>query len=173
MPNKYPKRVQNHNLEELSNRFYDSCLPDNWYAYSPKNDYGVDLITDIFEGENATGLELLIQLKSTENRSEGDIERQTLRIATFNYLRDKLQVVMIVKYVHAENEAYYILLKDIPEPNQENETFTVSIPKENTLSTIDWDSIKEYVKGVTERKLAAQKAYFQAERRENDTQQSV
>lgn len=161
MSKKYPRRVQNHNLEELSNRFFENCLPDNWYAYSPKNDYGVDLVTDIFEDEKATGLELLIQLKSTLNQAEGKVERQTLRVATYNYLRDKLQVVMIVKYIHIEKEAYFIMLKDIPEPDQNNESFTIHIPKTNKLSTIDWEEIKNHIKDVTERKLAAQQVYVQ------------
>lgn len=167
MSKKYPKRVNNHNLEELSRRFYQNCLPDNWYSYPPEIDYGVDLITDLIDGENATGLELLIQLKSSLMSTNGETEKQVLRVATYNFLKNKLQVVMLVKYIHPINDAYYILLKDIPEPNQDNESFTVHIPKENTLSTIDWSKIKEHISKVTKRKLAVQVAFEQEERKRN------
>ncbi|MFI0431292.1 DUF4365 domain-containing protein [Mariniflexile sp. HMF6888] len=167
---KLPQRPQAHNNEELSERFFDNCLPNNWYSHKPDNDYGVDLIVDLFEGTDATGLELLVQLKSSENSNDAENETQTLRVATYNYLWRKLQVVLIVKYVVPDNEAYWILLKDVPSPNQDNETFTVLMPKENRLSDIDWEVIKGYVQEVTDRKLAAQNAHVQ-EMRNNATQQ--
>jgi len=69
-----------------------------------------------------------------------------------------------------DNEAYWILLKDVPSPNQDNESVTVKIPKENKLSTIDWDAIKDYIQEVTDRKLAAQNTHVQ-EMRNNASQQ--
>jgi hypothetical protein len=165
-----PQRPHNHNLEELSERFFINQLPENWVAHKPDNDYGVDLIVDIFEGADATGLELLIQLKSTGIGSDSDIENQKMKVATYNYLNGKLQVVMISKYVHKDDEAYWILLKDIPHPNQGNESFTIHISKENRLSVINWIDIQEYIRGVTERKLTAQKVHLQQQRANRDTQ---
>lgn len=151
-------RPNSHNLEELSKRFFESSLPRNWAPNKPPNDYGIDLRVDIFEDYLATGLELLVQLKSSQKMSEGETENISLSIKTYNYLRDKLQVVMLAKYIEEENEAYWLLLKDIPEPKQEHQTFTVNIPKANTLSTINWNEIKEYVRRVTDTKLAAWRA---------------
>lgn len=164
MPLNFPERTQNQNREELSVRFFNDLLPDNWYSYPPRNDYGVDLIVDIFEGTQATGLELLTQLKSTSNNNEFDYETVRINTTTYNFLWAKLQVVMIIKYVIPENEAYWILLKDVPAPNQDNETFTIRIPKENRLSEINWTEIKNYIRDVTDRKLAAQRAHQQQER---------
>jgi hypothetical protein len=59
-----------------------------------------------------------------------------------------------------KHTAYYILLKDVPSPNQENDTFTVRIQKSNRLSTIDWDSIKQYVSEVRDRKVNANREYL-------------
>jgi hypothetical protein len=162
---KLPQRPQNHNSEELSERFFNSCLPENWYSYKLKNDYGVDLVVDIFDGSNATGLELLIQLKSANKSNDSDFENQRLSTSTFNYLKGKLQVVMIVKYIIPDNAAYWILLKDIPIPNQNNGSLTIHIPKTNRLSEINWDDILEYVSVVTDRKLTAQKAFLQIKRK--------
>lgn len=66
---RYPVRPDTHNLETLSERFFQNSLPRNWVPHRPPNDYGVDLVVAIFEGEMATGLELLIQLKSSGESS--------------------------------------------------------------------------------------------------------
>jgi hypothetical protein len=157
MTPRYPLRPNSHNLETLSQRFFERSLPRNWTSEKPSPDYGVDLRVDIFEGEYATGLELLVQLKSSANASKGEEETVNLQVSTYNYLRDKLQVVMIVKYVEKVDEAYWILIKDVPEPDQEQQSFTVHIPKENTLSTISWNQIQNYIQQVTDKKLAARR----------------
>src|SRR5690606_34404044 len=110
---------------------------------------------DMFEGEAATGLELLVQLKASERATEGDTESIDLRATTYNMLRGKLQVVMLVKYSRAESEAYWLLLKDAREPQEGRESVTVRIPKQNRLSRIDWHHIQEHVRNVTDAKLAA------------------
>ncbi len=157
MQRKYPVRSDSHNLETLSERFFESCLPKDWVAEKPAHDYGVDLRVDIFEGDKATGLELLVQLKSSHNPTEAESEIVDLPVATYNHLWGKLQVAMLVKFVEASNEAYWLLMKDIPAPDQSLKTFRVHIPKEHTLSTIDWANIREYVRQVTDDKLAARR----------------
>jgi hypothetical protein len=151
----YPQRPEAHQLEEASRRFFVQCLPANWASERPANDYGVDLRVDIFEGNAATGLELLIQLKASEQAADGDTESIDLRATTYNMLRGKLQVAMLVKYSRAENEAYWLLLKDAREPQEGRESVTVRIPKVNRLSQIDWRHIQEHVRNVTDAKLAA------------------
>lgn len=158
MTRRYPLRLNNCNLEVLSERFFANSLPPNWVSEKPLHDYGVDLKVDIFEGTRATGLELLVQLKSSQKASEGETEKTTLRLETYNHLWDKLQVVMLVKFVEQTNEAYWLLMKDVPPPNQNQLTFRVRIPKENTLSKINWIKIQEYVRQVTDEKLAARRA---------------
>jgi len=150
----YPQRNDAHQLEELSERFFANTLPRNWRLEKPGGDYGADLKVDIFEGNNATGLELLIQLKSSHAASEANHETIRLNTTTYNYLWDKLQVVMLVKYVEVENEAYWLLLSEVPEPNQEQDSFTIRIPKQNRLSSINWQEIQEYVRQVTNGKIA-------------------
>jgi hypothetical protein len=151
----FPIRSETHQLEELSERFFRNSLPKNWLCERPANDYGVDLRVDLFEGNNATGLELLVQLKSSAKATDGNTEVIRLKTANFNHLRDKLQVVMLVKFVESEDEAYWLLLRDIPTPTQDQDTFSVHIPKANRLSAIHWPDIQEYVRAVTDTKLAA------------------
>jgi hypothetical protein len=153
----YPQRNETHQLEELSERFLAHGLPRNWRSEKPGGDYGVDIKIDIFEGNSATGLELLVQLKASRDASTADFETIHLKTTTYNYLWDKLQVVMLVKYVEADNEAYWLLLSEVPEPKQEQESFTIQIPKENRLSTIDWHRIQKYVRDVTNGKIATRR----------------
>lgn len=78
-----------------------------------------------------------------------------MKTATYNHLRSKLQVVMLVKYVEPLNEAYWLLLKDAPSPPNDKKTFSVHIPKANRLSAIEWHVIQAHVRNVTDIKLAA------------------
>ena len=120
---------------------------------------GVDLKVELFNGENATGMELLIQLKSSQAATDREYETIILKTSSYNYLWDKLQVVMLVKYVEEENKAYWLLLSDVPEPNQEQDSFTIHIPKENDLELIDWSKIENYVEMITHKKLSVRQRH--------------
>jgi hypothetical protein len=83
-----PLRLQSHQLEELSRRCFDRCLPKNWVgsdAAKPGADYGADVRVDLFDGNKATGQELLVQLKASQKPSGGDSESIQLKTSTFNY----------------------------------------------------------------------------------------
>lgn len=155
---KFPQRHKNHSLEEESIIFFRQNLPEDWNVNSIYRDYGQDLNIEISEEGQYRGLEFVVQLKSSnEPTGNEETETLTLRVSTYNYLWDNLRVVMLIKYVQSENEAYWFLLKDVPEPNQENETFTVRVPKGNLLSSMDWQEITEYVQEVTTGKLATRR----------------
>lgn len=158
MDKSFPTRHESHQLEELSERFFKQSLPKNWTAEKPSHDYGVDLRVDIFEGTAATGLELLVQMKASSKASETQNETIQLKVSTYNLLWGKLQVAMLVKYIEAEGEAYWLLLKDIPSPPQDQESFVVHVPKTNRVSAAPWSEIQAYVRSVTDTKLAAMRA---------------
>jgi hypothetical protein len=116
------------------------------------------LHVDLFEDDRATGLELIVQLKATDQGAEGDAEPVRLASRTYNYLMGRLQVAMLAKFVEADQEAYWILLRDVPPPPEGQDTFTVQIPKANRLSTIRWEVILDLIKRVTDAKRAAARA---------------
>ena len=163
MPTQFPRRSESHELEEASERYVRNRLPRGWTCEKPQPDYGVDLRIDIFENGAATGLELLVQLKASAEPTEGETEVLRLRTATYNHLRSKLQVVMLVKYVDQFDEAYWLLLKDIQAPAADQETFSAHIPKTNRLSAINWQAIQGYVRDVTDTKHAAMRRQALAE----------
>ena len=161
MNRSYPRRLDTHNLESLSERFFESSLPRNWKSQKISNDYGIDLKVDIFENNQATGLEFLVQLKASARTSKDEVERIRLKLSTYNHLVNKLQVVLIVKYIEYTNEAYWVLLRDIPQPEQSQKSFTVHISKTNTLSTISWSDFENHVRQVTRDKLTTREQIVQ------------
>ena len=154
----YPKRPATHVLEQQSETFFRQHLPQGWTVSKPEKDYGHDLAVEIREGEHMKGLDLIVQLKSSlESNQQNNYERIQLATSTYNYLWDNLRVVLLVKYVQSENESYWILLKDVEAPeNEDQESFTVYIPRTNRISTIDWENnIVAYVRDITLKKITA------------------
>ncbi|TOB48511.1 DUF4365 domain-containing protein, partial [Vibrio parahaemolyticus] len=112
----------------------------------------------IIESNRASSRELLVQLKASQESnvtSDGLYERITLDVSTYNYLWDLLPVAILVKYVASEQVAYWQLLSQVPEPNQENLTMTVKIPRSQVLNDECWPVIRRYVEAIHLRKLGA------------------
>lgn len=153
---RYPQRNSSHSLEEKSISFFRQYVPNEWNINTIDRDYGQDFNIEISENGRFKGLDLVVQLKSSakSNKTSDHIfEKQRMKVATYNYLWNNLRVVLIIKYIEEENEAYWILLRNVKAPVQSNKTFTLKIPRINRLSTIDWNGIIKYVKQVIKRKL--------------------
>lgn len=153
MNRNYPTRLETYNLESLSERYFESSLPRNWRSQKVYSDYGIDLRVDIYDNNQVKGFEFLVQLKASKTASKNNTEKIRLKLTTYNHLLNKLQVVLLVKYIEDINEAFWILLKDIPQPNQSQKYFTVHIPKNNTLSTFSWENFETHVQQITIDKL--------------------
>lgn len=151
----FPKRPLAHQLEDISENFFRAELPSEWAVNRFERDYGRDLLVEITQGEELRGEEFIVQLKASANSTitNHEMECQVFKTSTYNYLKAKLSVVMIVKYIQSENEAYWVWLRDIPEPNPNQDTFTIHIPRVNCLSRIDWRDIVSHVDAVTGAKL--------------------
>lgn len=158
---KYPQRHPNMTLEAKSENYFRSELPQSWAVHKPSPDYGQDLSIEIEEHGQFRGRELIVQLKASHEPSENnEFEIVVLPVASYNYLRDNLRVVLLVKYVESENEAYWLLLKDISPPDgfQNQETFSVYLPRKNRISTINWvNDVVAHVRYITDKKLKAAK----------------
>ena len=150
---KYPKRPQTHEQETASEVFFRRCLPPTWTCEKPEHDYGVDLRVGITNEGNVEGRELLVQLKSSKEEPAGETVPVRLKVATYNYLWDMLPVAMLVKFVESEQEAYFLLLSEIAPPPDNQDSFTVHVPRENRLSASPWEGIRHYVEAVHSGKL--------------------
>lgn len=155
MSPKLPERPESHQLADESERFFRNCLPREWICDAPAHDYGVDFHISLVSDGHVTGRILLVQLKSSNAEAEGKSVSLRLNVSTVNYLKDMLGVVLLVKYVASEKEAYWQLLKNVPPPPEDQETITVRIPRANKLSQNPWTDIARHIENVQERKLGA------------------
>ena len=61
---KKPIRPDNHIQEGASRHFFEGNLPRGWTSHKPENDYGVDLIVDIFEEKSSSTKDKLKKAKT-------------------------------------------------------------------------------------------------------------
>ena len=144
MATKFPRRSDSHQLDEISERFIRNALPRRLTHRRSLNTTMASIYESTYSGRGCYWPRTLMQLKASAKPGKGDAELMRLKTATFNHLRSKLQVVMLVKYVEQSNEAYWLLLKDIDVPPADQSTFTVRVPKANCLSVIDWPAIQAH-----------------------------
>src|SRR5438874_949591 len=100
-----PQRPSQHQLADESVRFFRNCLPSAWLCDEPKSDYGVDLRVGLASNGFVNGQFLVVQLKASAVASPGDFVSLSLEVSTLNYLRNLLEVVLLVKYVASEGAA--------------------------------------------------------------------
>ena len=156
MATQLPQRPRTHELEDESETFLRRHLPAGWTCDRPQHDYGVDLRVGLAEHGHINGQQLVIQLKASDHNESPNSVPVRLDVSTLTLLREMLEVAMLVKYVAADKEAYWLLLKDFPKkPTQGQQTITVQIPKKNKISAKPWAAVSEHVRAVHYRKLEA------------------
>ena len=79
-------------------------------APKPSQDYGVDLVVEISEEREFRGLEFIIQFKASQHPSNNTSDTETIRLntSTFNFLKEKLQVVILLKGI-SKNSLNYVI----------------------------------------------------------------
>ena len=136
--------------------FFKALVPPEWTCESPEDDYGVDLRLGVARDGQVTGEQLVVQLKASAKDIPGDAVSISLTVPTLNFLRNMLEVALVVKYVAEEHEAYWLLLKDFhKKPKDDQKSVTLWLPRANRLSAQPWDRIGDHVRDVHSRKLNA------------------
>ena len=151
-----PQRPRAHQLEDESETFFRASLPQPWTCDRPQHDYGVDLRVGLANDGRINGQQLVVQLKASERAESPESVTIRLEVATLFLLRQMLEVVVLVKYVAADQDAYWLLLKDFTaQPAAGQKTITVRIPKRNRISENPWELVANHVQAVHYRKLYA------------------
>lgn len=154
----FPQRPHAHRIEDESVNFFARCLPLGWTCDRPQHDYGVDLRIGLAQNGQVNGQQMVVQLKASVSAAPRDSNSVslTLEVPTLNYLRNMLEVALLVKYVAEEKEAYWLLLKDFTAaPREGQKTITVRISRANRVSQDPWQLIATHVDAVHYRKLRA------------------
>jgi hypothetical protein len=155
MATHFPKRPEAHQLADESVRFFRDCLPRPWICDVPASDYGVDLRVGLIDQAQVTGQSFVVQLKASAKADAGDEVSIRVAASTFYFVKNMLEVALLVKYVAADREAYWLFWKDITPPTKSQKSLTVRIPRSNRLSQNPWPQIEAHVLHVHGRKLGA------------------
>lgn len=141
-----PIRHQSHILEAKSKKYFQNCLPDEWVTNEPDSDYGIDFQVEIAVNNQMTGLNFSVQLKST--KSSGNTSSISVQVnrSTISYYYMRLEPVMLVIFDAEDTEAYWSWVHDLNlDLTKPNKTFTITIQKEQRISSVDWDEVKDFV----------------------------
>lgn len=143
----FPNRHRNHEIETLSDRFLQNQLPPSWVINKFQIDYGTDYNCEITTENQVTGNNFSIQLKGKESEQNQEYIKITLKRTNINRWLNRLEPTMIIVFIFDENEAYWKWFEDTTvDLTQKNESFTISIPRQNKLSQLDWNTIAEHVR---------------------------
>lgn len=144
-----PQRHRNHVLETASNKFFNNCLPNEWFADKPEHDYGIDYNTNIVINGEVTGLNFSVQLKAKERDRNPEQASVSLKNSTLRLYRTRLEPVLLVIFVQEEQEAYWYWTNDLNvDLATAATTVKINISKQNKLSTLQWDEVVRYVQDV-------------------------
>lgn len=144
-----PNRHNNHILETESSKFFIFQVPNEWYIDKPEHDYGIDYLVNIVTNNQVTGLSFSVQLKSKIKDNNDDSTIISIKRSTLGLFHTKLEPVLLIAYVQEEKEAYWCWYNELEfDLTSTQKTYSISIPKANKLSQINWDEILKYVKDI-------------------------
>ena len=149
-----PQRPHSHVQEDNSRKFFTNNMPNQWTLSEQRQDYGVDLVVEIFRDQCATGSTFIVQLKSTDKKFQGEQVSIQIDRKNLNYLKQRVEPAIIVLHVSSENEAFYIWERELQiDWEKEQQSHVINIPKSRKLSEINWNKVEEFVNVVREGKI--------------------
>jgi tetratricopeptide (TPR) repeat protein len=147
--NNLPNRHRNHEIETLSERFFNNQVPVNWVVNKLQLDYGTDLNCEIVIDKGVTGMNFSVQLKGKEKESNTESIKIPIKRTTIKRWLNKLEPTMIIVYIVNEDEAFWLWFEDnTVDLTLKNDSFTISIPRNNKLSQLDWNNCIEYLREI-------------------------
>lgn len=144
-----PNRHNTHVLETESNKFFNNCIPNEWFVDKPEHDYGIDYIVNLVSNGNVTGLNFSVQLKSTKKEDNKNFAFVSLKHSTLGLFNTRLEPVLIVVYVQEDKEAYWCWYNDLGiDLTSSQKSYRIKVPRINKLSGIDAEQVFEYVQNI-------------------------
>ena len=93
----FPQRPDSHQIEDESIAYFAQHLPRGWTCDKPQHDYGVDLRVGLAANGYVNGQQIVVQLKASKSARAGENVAVTMEVQTLNYLRNMLEVALLVK----------------------------------------------------------------------------
>lgn len=125
-----PTRSRTHELEDESYTKFRAARPSAWpvHKIDGSDDYGRDLLVEVFEDGQPTGNEFSVQLKAREKLTGAP--KVKLKLTTLNHWDDQPSPTLIVLWDAATDQLYYEWAHRLPwhEPTSDKRTRTVPVP---------------------------------------------
>ncbi len=145
----YPKRPMQHVRGDMATRIFQQACPATWIISSIQPDYGLDLRIETTRGEEVTGEEFYVQIKSvkTPNVSTTDITL-TIFQRSINYWLGKLHPVMLVA-VNVDKGVFWFewlenCYQEYPNIINSDRNVALVLPSCNTVNRLERD-VTEYL----------------------------
>lgn len=144
-----PRRHFTHILEDKSRKFFENYIPNDWIIHSVNKDYGIDYSIEICENGFVKGTNFSVQIKAKRKEINKKYVTAILKRSTINYIRTRLEPLLIIVYVENENMAYWNWFdeKEIDLTLNKN-TYQLKLPTTNRVAELDWNKISKYVNSV-------------------------
>ncbi|MEC4049196.1 DUF4365 domain-containing protein [Flavobacterium sp. SUN046] len=144
-----PKRVNQHEIEDISRAKFQLALPRKWVFRDKAKDYGIDGEVELFDNDKRPqGLVFWVQLKATESKKESSILNVDFDIETLRYYKTLDIPVLLVRYSDYNNSIYvkWIHNIDLFFSKKDAKTFRIKLEERDKWTDSTNIQIENYLK---------------------------
>lgn len=153
-----PKRVNQHEIEDISRAKFQLALPRKWVFRDKTKDYGIDGEVELFDNNKAPqGLVFWVQLKATESKEKSAILNVDFSIETLRYYKTLDIPVLLVRYSDCDNSIYikWIHNIDLFFAKEGAKTFRIKLTEQDKWVDSSNSQIENYLKKIRHLKSGA------------------
>lgn len=153
-----PKRVDQHEIEDISRARFQLALPRKWVFRDKAKDYGIDGEVELFDNDKKPkGLVFWVQLKATESKNESTILNIDFNIETLQYYKTLDIPVLLVRYSDYDNSIYvkWIHNIDLFFSKKDAKTFRIKLEEKDKWTDSTNVQIEDYLKKIRQLKSGA------------------
>jgi tetratricopeptide (TPR) repeat protein len=150
-----PKRVDQHEIEDISRARFQLALPRKWVFRDKAKDYGIDGEVELFDNDKKPkGLVFWVQLKATESKNESSILNVDFNIETLRYYKTLDIPVLLVRYSDYDNSIYvkWIHNIDLFFSKKDAKTFRIKLEEKDKWNDSTNVQIEDYLKKIRQLK---------------------
>jgi hypothetical protein len=146
-----PKRVNQHEIEDISRAKFQLALPRKWVFRDKTKDYGIDGEVELFDNNKTPqGLVFWVQLKATESKEESTILNVDFSIETLRYYKTLDIPVLLVRYSDYDDSIYvkWIHNVDLFFAKEDAKTFRIKLTENDKWIDSTNNQIENYLKKI-------------------------
>lgn len=157
-----PKRIESHRIDTEAVKVVRGLLTSDWVERSLEDrDYGIDMMLETFDGDDPTGILVLLQIKGQAASFGTDPVTFSVPVKTLLYARMFSAPFFLVHVSNADGTAYFVWLQKYIETRLTNDSprwrrqdhVTIHFPNENVLSPEGLEKIRELARYTAHRDL--------------------